>query len=190
MTPWTVACQSPLSLGFPRQEYWSGLPFSTSGDLSDPGINPVSPVLQADSLPLSHLGSPVNLLAFKHTHTHTSPINLLAFKHTHTHTSPINLLAFKHIHTHSCAQGKWFSVSQGICILNLTRCCQVTRALSMLRRWRQVRAQREPCGKHPPMTWPVTELNTWVSWTFPNLTEKEGHSKKRREGESSLLPKK
>ena len=42
VTPWTVAHQSPLSLGFPRQEYWSGLPFPSPGDLPDPGIEPVS----------------------------------------------------------------------------------------------------------------------------------------------------
>ena len=42
VTPWTVACQAPLSVGFPRQEYWSGLPFPSPGDLPDPGIEPVS----------------------------------------------------------------------------------------------------------------------------------------------------
>ena len=42
-TPWTVAPQAPLSMGFPRQEYWSGLPFPTLGDLLDPGIQPASP---------------------------------------------------------------------------------------------------------------------------------------------------
>ena len=42
MTPWTVARQAPLSMGFSRQEYWSGLPFPPSGDLPDPGIKPVS----------------------------------------------------------------------------------------------------------------------------------------------------
>ena len=57
-TPWTVACQVLLSLEFPRQEYWSGLPFLTPGDLPDPGIEPEFPALQADSLPLGHLGSP------------------------------------------------------------------------------------------------------------------------------------
>ena len=51
MTPWTVALQAPLSMGFSRQEYWSGLPFSSPGDLSNPGIGPRSPALQADSLP-------------------------------------------------------------------------------------------------------------------------------------------
>ena len=50
MTPWTVAHQAPLSMGFSRQEYWSGLPFPSLGDLPDPGIKPGSPAWQADSL--------------------------------------------------------------------------------------------------------------------------------------------
>ena len=52
-TPWTVDCQAPLSMGFSRQEYWSGLPCPPPGDLPDPGIeltSPVSPALQVDSL--------------------------------------------------------------------------------------------------------------------------------------------
>ena len=51
VTPWTVACQAPLSMGFSRQEYWSGSPFPSPGDLADPGIEPRSSALQADSLP-------------------------------------------------------------------------------------------------------------------------------------------
>ena len=50
-TPWTVACQAPTSVGFSRKEYWSGLPFPSPGDLPDPGIEPESPTLEADSLP-------------------------------------------------------------------------------------------------------------------------------------------
>ena len=50
VTPSTVARQAPLSVGFSRQEYWSGLPFPSPGDLPNPGIEPGSPVLQADSL--------------------------------------------------------------------------------------------------------------------------------------------
>ena len=50
-TPWTVAYQASLSMGFSRQEYWNGLPFPSLGDLPDPGIEPRSPTLQADSLP-------------------------------------------------------------------------------------------------------------------------------------------
>ena len=50
-TPWTVSCQAPLSMGFFRQEYWNGLPFPSPGDLPNPGIEPRSPELQANSLP-------------------------------------------------------------------------------------------------------------------------------------------
>ena len=49
-TPWTVAHQAPPSMGISRQEYWSGLPFPSPGDLPDPGIEPRSPALQADTL--------------------------------------------------------------------------------------------------------------------------------------------
>ena len=57
-TPWTVAHQAPLSMGFSRQEYWSGLPFSSPGDLSNPGIEPGSPTLQADALLSEPPGNP------------------------------------------------------------------------------------------------------------------------------------
>ena len=50
VTPWMVACQALLSMGFSRQAYWSGLPFPSAGDLPEPGIEPRSPALQADSL--------------------------------------------------------------------------------------------------------------------------------------------
>ena len=61
VTPWTVAHQAPVSMGFPRQEYWSGLPFPPPGDVPDTGIKRgslASPPWQSDSLPLYHLGSP------------------------------------------------------------------------------------------------------------------------------------
>ena len=60
-TPWTVACQAPLSMGFPRQEYWTGLPFLSPGDLPDPGMECGSPVLQADSLLTEPPGKPLPL---------------------------------------------------------------------------------------------------------------------------------
>ena len=59
-TLWTAADQAPLSMGFSRQEYWSGLTQPPPGDLPDPGIEPMSPALQADSLPQSHWGSPIS----------------------------------------------------------------------------------------------------------------------------------
>ena len=61
VTLWTVARQAPLSMGFSRQEYWSGLPCPPPEGLPNPGIEPMSPMapaLQADSLPLSHWGNP------------------------------------------------------------------------------------------------------------------------------------
>ena len=60
VTPWTVVCQAPLSMGFSRQEHWSGLPFPPPGDLSNPGIKPASlasPALAGELLPLSYLGN-------------------------------------------------------------------------------------------------------------------------------------
>ena len=60
--PWTVARQAPLSMELPRQEYWSGLTFHSSGDLSDPGIELKSPAWQVNSLPLNHLGSPLDII--------------------------------------------------------------------------------------------------------------------------------
>ena len=61
VTPWTITCQPPLSMGFSRQEYWSGLPCPPPEDLPNPEIEPkssVAPAWKADSLPLSHQGSP------------------------------------------------------------------------------------------------------------------------------------
>ena len=57
--PWTIAHHVPLSIGFPREEYRSGLPFPSPGDLPNPGIKLASPAWHADSLLLSHQGSPI-----------------------------------------------------------------------------------------------------------------------------------
>ena len=58
VTTWIVVHQAPLSMGFSRQEYWSGLPFPPPGDLLTPGTEPRSPALQADSLPSESPGKP------------------------------------------------------------------------------------------------------------------------------------
>ena len=60
--PWTVTCQAPLSMGFPKQECWSRLPFPSPGDLLHPGIRPVSLALQLDILPWSRQGNPSMLI--------------------------------------------------------------------------------------------------------------------------------
>ena len=57
-TAWSVAHQAPPSMEFSRQDYWSGLPFPSPGDLPDPGIKPGSPALRADALPSEPPGNP------------------------------------------------------------------------------------------------------------------------------------
>ena len=61
-TPWTVAYKASLSMEFSRQEYWSGLPFPSPGDLPNPGIEPGSPALRADALPSEPPGKPTGTL--------------------------------------------------------------------------------------------------------------------------------
>ena len=63
-TPWTVAYPAALSMGFSREEYWSGLPFPSPGDLPNPGIEARSPTLQADALPSEPPGKPCLLFFF------------------------------------------------------------------------------------------------------------------------------
>ena len=58
VTPWTVTYQAPLSMGFSRQEYWSGVPLPSPGDLPNPGIEPGSPAFQADALTSEPPGKP------------------------------------------------------------------------------------------------------------------------------------
>ena len=64
VTPWTVPRQAPLSMGFPRQEYWSGLPFSSPGYLPDPGIKPASPTLAGRFFTTEPPGKPNLVVAF------------------------------------------------------------------------------------------------------------------------------
>ena len=77
MTPWTVACQALLSMKFYRQEYWSGLPFHSPGDLPDPGIKHGSPAMKVDSLSSELPGKPicvcvcVCVCVYKYIHRHT-----------------------------------------------------------------------------------------------------------------------
>ena len=61
VTLWTVAHHGPLSMGFSRQEYWSGVPLPSPEELPNPGIEPWSPELQADSLPSETPGKPIRI---------------------------------------------------------------------------------------------------------------------------------
>ena len=73
MTPWTIAYQASPSMGFPRQEYWSGLPFPSPGGLPNPGIESRSPALQADALP----SAPPWKLTIGYTHYLKERIHIL-----------------------------------------------------------------------------------------------------------------
>ena len=74
VSPWTVALQAPLFMEFSSQEYWSGLPFPSPGNLPNPGIEPTSPALQVDSLLLSHQGSLTKTVMIKFTEIEISRI--------------------------------------------------------------------------------------------------------------------
>ena len=90
VTPWTVALQAPLSMGFSRQEYWSGLPFPPSGDLPDSGIKPRSPLAlhqKVNSSLLSYLGKLItdcfNSVSLPgHQTQESNRVNVISFNHT------------------------------------------------------------------------------------------------------------
>ena len=87
LTPWIVTYQVPLSLKFSRQEYWSGLPFLSAGDLPNPGVESWSPSLQVDSL-LSHKGSPSKLMCMHSNTVWSLHVSLSDFPFQHTMVSP------------------------------------------------------------------------------------------------------
>ena len=74
LTPWTVARQAPLSVGFPSQEYWSGLPFLSPGDLPNPGLEPESPALAGGFFTTEPPGKPILSRNFHYSSTITSLI--------------------------------------------------------------------------------------------------------------------
>ena len=80
---WTVAHQAPLSMNISRQEYWSGLPFPSLGDLPDPGTEPTSPALAGMFFTTEHQGSPGGY--HKDTVKRWSPVNQEAGSHQTPH---------------------------------------------------------------------------------------------------------
>ena len=85
MTPWTVAHQAPLYMKFPRQEYWSRLPFPSSGDLPNLGIEPRSSALQADSLPSEPPRKPYVQAQYTHAIFIYTWHSYICIQHTHSH---------------------------------------------------------------------------------------------------------
>ena len=96
VTPWTVAYQAPPSMGFSRQEYWSGLSFPSPGDLPNSGIEPRPSAWQVDSLPLSHRGSPPTL-SLHTSNTHSKPGHTLhCFWHIHMFSESVPAVTSLH----------------------------------------------------------------------------------------------
>ena len=92
---WTVAYQTPLSKEFSREEYWSGLPFPTPGDLPDQGSNPYLLCLQqVVSLPLSHLGNPANYSQRAKSGPLPVFVNKVLLKHSGTLVCTLSMAAF------------------------------------------------------------------------------------------------
>ena len=123
-TPWTVTCHTPLSMGFSRQEYWSGLLCPPRGDLPDPGMESRSPALQADSLPLSHL-----IHSIKYVYVNPNlPVNP-------TLLSPrlVSILCYLHLCSISALQirSSIYSFLFGE-FLNLSRCRETSRISHIL----------------------------------------------------------
>ena len=79
VTPRTAAGQAPLSIGFPREEYWSGLPFPYAGDLPGPGIKPTSPALAGRSFPTEPPGKPISKYLFKKKKTKLEALTILNY---------------------------------------------------------------------------------------------------------------
>ena len=98
MTLWTVPHQAPLSMGFSRQEYWSGFPFPALGDLPHRGIEPASvasPALQADSLPLCHQGTlypVIYLITPSFLRSKKTAFKFLSYHETITHIPTLFLI--------------------------------------------------------------------------------------------------
>ena len=87
VTLWTAAHQAPLSMRFSRQGYWSGLPFPSPGHLPNPGIEPRSPALQADSLLTELEAKPIHIST-------CSQMTLLCISENYLHTSRFGLITF------------------------------------------------------------------------------------------------
>ena len=99
VTPWIVAHQALLSLGFFRQEYWSGLPFTPPGDLPDPRIEPASPALQVDSFSIELPGKPFETSICQ-------PIWGL-YLAPYSHTWSLGTQALSENHSHACLKLSW-----------------------------------------------------------------------------------
>ena len=144
-TPWTVACKVSLPMGLSRQEYWSGLPFPSPGNLPDPGIKPGSPALQASQ----------NLRKPENSWLHRTSRNKRPYKSLHTYTKTnhhprANKLQNKTYHTNSLATQEHRPKCQHTCCpkSHLTH-----RPIAKLITGHSIALQREEIHFHAPEHW-------------------------------------
>ena len=143
VTPWTIACQAPLSMRFSWQEYWSGWPFSSLGDFSNPGIEPGSPALLADSLPLSHWEVRLYLIGYvcavqepggKYVHEHIPGDNSVQFScsvvsnslwpHEPQHTRPTCPSWTPGVYPNSSPLSQWCHLTISSSVVPCSSCLQ------------------------------------------------------------------
>ena len=132
MTPWTVACQAPLSMKFPRQEYYSGLPFHSPGDLPDPGVEPmssVSPTLASGFFTTrkpktSHLGSPKWIKARDSVQFSCSVVSDSLRPHKSQHARPPCPSPSPRVHSNSCPSSRWCHPAISSSVILFSSCPQ------------------------------------------------------------------
>ena len=160
VTLWTVTCQAPLSMGFPRQEYWSGLPFPSPGDLPNPVIKLGSPILQADSLlsepPSKSIYTPLILFNSPSLHHHC-----LFYLVPHS-------LCFRY--STSVFEG-WREMGWGVCVWTLVRI--TSRSSCLAWPWGRISAL------HVNWLWPfatpwIAPIRLLCSWDFFRLAYGSG----------------
>ena len=122
VTPWTLAHQAPLSMEFSRQEYWSRMPFPSTGVLPNPGSEPRSPALQANSLPSEHPGSPPNLL--QSVHFSGSVMSNSLRPHEPQHTRPPCPSPTPAVYPDSCPLTQWCHPTISSSVVPFSSCLQ------------------------------------------------------------------
>ena len=131
-TPWTAACQAPLAMGFCRQEHWSGLPFLSPGNLTNPEIEPGFPALQADSLPTELQGKPrynviqcyiYNLIQCSVQFSRSVQSDSL-WSHESQHARPPCPSPTPRVHSNPCPSSRWCHPAISSSVVPFSSCPQ------------------------------------------------------------------
>ena len=170
VTPWTVAHQALLSMGFPRQEYWNGLPFSTPGDLPDPGIELASPALAGKFFTTVPHGE-----AFSSVQFSRSVMSDCLWPHELQHAMPPCPSPTPGVYSNSCPLSRWCHPAISCSVISFASCPQSLPAsgsfqMSQLFAWggQSIRAS----ASVPPMNtqdWSPLGWTGWISFQSKEL---------------------